>query len=136
VGSPWRPRPKRANLVGYNYLRPPAIRHVKHLLDSGELGRLTYPHAAFEEVYVADPTVPFSWRCERAKAGLGTLDDLGSHAVRLARHLGGLIVEVMADLAMVVPTRAAAPGGAAVGQLARIRGGDVGPTVESAERCA
>ena len=107
-------------LVGYNYLRPPAIRHIKHLLDSGELGHLTYLRAAFEEDYMADPAVPFSWRCERAKAGLGALGDLGSHAVSVARHLGGPIVEVLADLAVVVPTRAVAPAGAEAGQFARV----------------
>ena len=106
-------------LVGYNYLRSPAIRHVKDLLDRGELGRLTYLRAAFEEDYMADPAVLFSWRCERAKAGLGALGDLGSHAVSLARFLGGPIVEVLADQAVVVPSRPVAPPGTATGQFVR-----------------
>ena len=98
-------------LVGYNYLCSPALQHIKKLLDGGELGDLTYLRCAFEEDYMADPAVPFSWRCERARAGSGALGDLGSHAVSLARFLGGPIVEVLGDTAMVVPERAvAAPG--------------------------
>ena len=60
---------------------------------------------------MADPAVPFSWRCERAKAGSGALGDLGSHAISVARFLGGPIVEVLGDTAMVVPERAVAPPG-------------------------
>lgn len=111
-------------LVGYNYLRSPAVRHIRHLLHSGELGALTYLRAAFEEDYMADAATPFSWRCERAKAGLGALGDLGSHAVSLARYLGGPITEVMADLAVVVPTRPVAAPGAAAGQFARVDAGE------------
>ena len=98
-------------LVGYNYLCVPAIRHIKKLLDDGELGRLTYLRCAFEEDYMADPAVPFSWRCERARAGSGALGDLGSHAISLARYLAGPIAEVLGDTAMVVPERAVAPPG-------------------------
>jgi predicted dehydrogenase len=82
-------------LVGYNYLCSPALQHIKQLLDAGELGTLTYLRACFEEDYMADPAVPFSWRCERAKAGSGALGDLGSHAISVARLLGGPIVEVL-----------------------------------------
>ena len=98
-------------LVGYNYLCSPALQHIKKLLESGELGTLTYLRASFEEDYMADPAVPFSWRCERAKAGSGALGDLGSHAISVARFLGGPIVEVLGDTAMVVPERAVAPPG-------------------------
>jgi predicted dehydrogenase len=106
-------------LVGYNYLRSPALRHIKHLLDSGELGRITYLRAAFEEDYMADPSVLFSWRCERAKAGSGALGDLGSHAVSLLRYLAGPIVEVLGDTATTVPTRPVAPPGQTAGQFTR-----------------
>ena len=99
-------------LVGYNYLCSPAVRHIRKLLDDGELGRLTYLRCAFEEDYMADPAVPFSWRCDRSRAGSGALGDMGSHAISLARYLGGEITEVLGDTAMVVPERAVAPPGA------------------------
>jgi len=106
-------------MVGYNYLCSPAIRHIRKLLDEGELGQLTYLRCAFEEDYMADPAVPFSWRCERARAGSGALGDLGSHAISLARFLGGPIAEVLGETAMVVPERAVAPPGGDL-QFARV----------------
>jgi predicted dehydrogenase len=99
-------------LVGYNYLCSPAVRHIRKLLEDGELGRLTYLRCAFGEDYMADPAVPFSWRCDRSRAGSGALGDLGSHAISLARFLGGPIAEVLGDTALVVPERAVAPPGA------------------------
>jgi predicted dehydrogenase len=106
-------------MVGYNYLCSPGIRHIKKLLDEGELGKLTYLRCAFEEDYMADPATPFSWRCDRSRAGSGTLGDMGSHALSLARYLGGPIVEVLGDTAMVVPERAVAPPGGDL-QFARV----------------
>jgi predicted dehydrogenase len=106
-------------MVGYNYLCAPAIRHIKKLLDQGELGALTYLRCAFEEDYMADPATPFSWRCDRSRAGSGALGDMGSHALSLARYLGGPIIEVLGDTAMVVPERAVAPPGGDL-QFARI----------------
>jgi predicted dehydrogenase len=92
-------------LVGYNYLRSPAIQYAKRVIEQGELGQLTYFRANFDEDYMASPEVPFSWRCERAHAGSGALGDLGSHAISLARFLMGDVVEVCADMATIVPTR-------------------------------
>ncbi|MGD9507994.1 MAG: Gfo/Idh/MocA family protein [Geminicoccaceae bacterium] len=106
-------------MVGYNYLCSPGIRHIRKLLDEGELGRLTYLRCAFEEDYMADPATPFSWRCDRSRAGSGALGDMGSHALSLARYLGGPITEVLGDTAMVVPERAVAPPGGDL-QFARI----------------
>ncbi|MFL5337662.1 MAG: Gfo/Idh/MocA family protein, partial [Geminicoccaceae bacterium] len=117
-------------LVGYNYLCSPAVRHIRHLLEAGELGALTYLRASFEEDYMADPAVPFSWRCERAKAGSGALGDLGSHAISLARYLAGPIVEVIADAAVVVPERAVAPPGGDL-QFARVEAPSELRTVEN-----
>lgn len=109
-------------LVGYNYLRSPAVRHISGLLQQGEIGAPTYLRLAFEEDFMADPAAPFSWRCERGRAGLGALGDLGSHAVSLARHLAGPIVEVMAEFAVVVADRPVASPGLGELQFARIEG--------------
>ena len=106
-------------MVGYNYLCSPAIRHIKKLLDEGELGRLTYLRCAFEEDYMADPAVPFSWRCERAKAGSGDLGYNVTHSIFLACFLGGPIAVVLGETAMVVPERAVAPPGGDL-QFARV----------------
>jgi len=92
-------------LVGYNYLRSPAVQHAHRLLRQGDIGDPTYFRASFDEDYLASPDAPFSWRCERAKAGSGTLGDMGSHAISLARLLLGEVDEVCADLVTIVPRR-------------------------------
>jgi predicted dehydrogenase len=98
-------------LVGYNYLRSPALQHARRLVERGELGKPTYFRACFDEDYLASPEQPFSWRCERAAAGTGTLGDMGSHALCLARLLLGEVTEVSADMATTVPRRPVAGGG-------------------------
>lgn len=98
-------------LVGYNYLRSPAAQYVRRLVETGELGELTYLRVVFDEDYMASADVPFSWRCERATAGHGALGDLGSHAIGMARFLAGEIVAVAADTSTVLRDRMAAGGG-------------------------
>lgn len=92
-------------LVGYNYLRSPAVQYAHRLVHQGELGTPTYFRACFDEDYLASPEAPFSWRCERAAAGTGTLGDMGSHALSLARYLLGDVAEVCADMATIIPRR-------------------------------
>jgi predicted dehydrogenase len=92
-------------LVGYNYLRSPAIAYARRLVESGELGRITSIRVAFDEDYMADPATPFSWRCRRATAGSGALGDMASHVLGLARYLAGPIVEVAADMRTEIPRR-------------------------------
>ncbi|HVO21203.1 MAG TPA: Gfo/Idh/MocA family oxidoreductase [Anaeromyxobacter sp.] len=98
-------------LVGYNYLRSPAIQHARRLIERGELGEPTYFRACFDEDYLASPDKPFSWRCERAAAGTGTLGDMGSHALCLGRFLLGEVAEVCADMATTVARRPLPGGG-------------------------
>lgn len=107
-------------LVGYNYLRSPAVRYLRELIARGDIGAPTYLRLAFEEDFMADPAAPFSWRCERGRAGLGALGDLGSHAVSLARHLVGPIVEVMADFSVAIQDRQVAAAGCGDLQFARV----------------
>ncbi len=92
-------------LVGYNYLRSPALQYVRRLVERGDLGHPTYFRACFDEDYLASPEASFSWRCDRVAAGTGALGDLGSHAVSLARFLLGDVVEVCADQATTIPRR-------------------------------
>jgi len=98
-------------LVGYNYLRSPAVQHARRLVQEGAIGSPTYFRACFDEDYLANPEAPFSWRCDRAAAGTGTLGDMGSHALGLARFLLGEVAEVCADMATIVPRRPVRGGG-------------------------
>lgn len=96
------------SLLGYNYLRNPAIQHAKQLLDSGALGRIMYFRGINDEDYMADESIPFSWRCITEKAGTGTLGDLGSHLIGLALFLIGPIERLSASIATPHQKRAIA----------------------------
>ena len=88
---------KGKSLVGYNYLRSPAIAYAKKLIADGAIGHVTYFHGICDEDYMADATTPFSWRCRLDTAGFGALGDLASHLVSVARDLVGPIARVVAD---------------------------------------
>jgi predicted dehydrogenase len=92
-------------LVGYNYLRSPAVAFAKKLVETGELGAVTQFRAIFDEDFMAPESFPFSWRSETAKAGTGALGDMGSHLVNLAHYLVGPISEVAAGLHTAIPER-------------------------------
>lgn len=85
------------SLVGYNYLRSPAIAYAKALVKAGAIGRVTYFHGICDEDYMADAETPFSWRCRQDTAGFGALGDLASHLVSVARDIAGPITRVVAD---------------------------------------
>ena len=82
------------SIVGFNYLKNPAQAFAKQLIESGELGEITLFRGTFDQDFLANPDVPFSWRLDRDLAGTGTLGDLGSHTIAFAHFLVGDIVEV------------------------------------------
>jgi predicted dehydrogenase len=81
-------------IVGFNYLKNPAQAFAKQLIESGELGEITLFRGTFDQDFLANPAVPFSWRLDRTQAGTGALGDLGSHAIAFAQFLVGDIVQV------------------------------------------
>ncbi|MGN8277931.1 Gfo/Idh/MocA family protein [Pseudomonas sp. SMN5] len=95
--------------VGYNYQHNPMIQLARELIQRGELGQIISFQGEFSEDFMADPDSPWSWRCEAAHAG-GTLADLGSHLLAMARHLVGDIEAVCADSQTVHTQRPASIG--------------------------
>lgn len=104
----------RKTLLGYNYLRGPAIGLMKSMIASGEIGEIVAFKGCFAEDYMADPAVPHSWRCMRALAGSGALGDLGSHLIGFALHLVGEVQSVSGEVSTVIAERATASGRAPV----------------------
>lgn len=93
------------SIVGFNYRQAPAVRHAKHLIDSGALGSIDHFRSQWVAAYAASPRGVLSWRFRREQAGLGILGDLGSHAVDLAQYLLGPIESVTARTATIVKER-------------------------------
>lgn len=102
--------PGQHTLVGYNYLCNPLIHEARRLIAAGRIGTPVHFRGTHVEDYMADPDVPFSWRCDRHLAGTGALGDVGSHIVAMADYLVGPIAEVSADAVTVVTERRQADG--------------------------
>jgi len=91
--------------LGYNYTANPALAHAARLVADGTLGRLVHARALYDEDYMADPELPWSWRCRKSEAGLGALGDIGCHAVSILTMLVGPIAAVVADIGAAHATR-------------------------------
>ena len=92
-------------LVGYNYLRSPAIQYAKKLVDEGVLGEITCFRGIFDEDYMGDPAFPHGWRVQRKLAGSGALGDMGSHMLNLMHFLAGPITSVCSVMHTAIPAR-------------------------------
>ena len=99
------------SIVGFNYLKNPAQAFAKQLIESGELGEITLFRGTFDQDFLANPAVPFSWRLDRTLAGTGALGDLGSHTIAFAQFLVGEIVEVCGLNATKIKERVVPAGG-------------------------
>ncbi len=73
---------------------------------AGELGTVWNVHGGYLQDWLAEPT-DWNWRLEPDKGGeLRAVGDIGSHWMDLAQFVTGQrIVEVLADLATVIPVR-------------------------------
>ena len=110
------------SIVGFNYLKNPAQAFAQQLISSGELGEITLFRGTFDQDFLADPGVPFSWRLDHTLAGTGALGDLGSHTIAFAHFLVGDIVDVCALNATRIKERVVPAGGSGYAATARSGG--------------
>jgi predicted dehydrogenase len=82
------------NMVCHNYRRAPAVTLARQLIEEGKLGTIRHFRGTYLQEWLVNPDFPRTWRLDREKAGAGTLGDLGSHVIDLARYLVGEITEV------------------------------------------
>ncbi|ONH55607.1 Predicted dehydrogenase [Pseudomonas cedrina] len=92
--------------VGYNYQHNPMIVWARQMIANGDLGEIISFQGENGEDFMADPKTPWAWRCDAEHAG-GTLADLGSHLLAMARYLVGDIQSVCADTQTVFKLRPA-----------------------------
>ena len=81
-------------MVSYNYRHTPAIQMAKKLIDEGRIGKILSFRGYYLQDWGADPSTPLSWRFNKAKAGSGTLGDIGTHVIDAARLLVGEFASV------------------------------------------
>ena len=94
-----------ANMVCHNYRRAPAVMLAHRLIEEGAIGRIRHFRGTYLQEWLVDPSFPRVWRLDRTRAGAGTLGDLGSHVIDLARFLVGEITDVCAALETFVKER-------------------------------
>ena len=93
------------HMVCHNYRRAPAVSLASRLLSEGRLGEIHHYRGTYLQDWIVDPTFPRVWRLERARAGSGSLGDIASHSLDLARFLVGEIREVSGLLETFVSQR-------------------------------
>ena len=95
-----------APAVGFNYRHAPAIAHLRELVASGRLGRITNVRCWLIADYASSPDGPLTWRYDRSKGGSGVIGDLLSHGADLVQHVTGQrIAEVSATTDTFIPER-------------------------------
>jgi predicted dehydrogenase len=93
------------HMLCHNYRRAPAVALARQIIGDGRIGRIFHFRGTYLQDRMVDPTVPRSWRQEKARAGSGALGDLGSHLVDLARYLVGEVAQVTSCLQTFVTER-------------------------------
>ena len=90
----------------------PLVRHAKHLVDTGVLGKLRVIQVEYAQDWLTDQAEntdnkQAKWRTDPEKSGLaGCLGDIGTDAFNLARFISGQKVQqVSADLTAFVNGR-------------------------------
>ncbi len=112
----------RVTALGYAYLRNPALQYARELIESGAIGEVFDFRGSVDEDYMADPSLPWSWRLTKKDAGLGTLGDLTCHLVSLAQELMGEISSLCAVVDVIHDKR---PVAAEQGRTANVENDDI-----------
>jgi predicted dehydrogenase len=98
-------------MVGFTYRRVPAIALARQLVAEGRIGDVRHVRAQYLQDWIADPEAPLSWRLDKAKAGSGSLGDIGAHIIDLTQHITGeRITDVSGQLETFVKERPVAAG--------------------------
>jgi len=91
-------------LIDHELRFHPAVRQMKLMIESGEIGRLYEIRAVVTLASRNRPDLRYSWWCEESRGG-GALGAIGSHLIDLARFLVGEISDVSCDLVRHIPVR-------------------------------
>ena len=92
-------------MIGHNFPRNPAHGIARDFIQRGEVGRIVFFKAAMHVDFLADPDIPFMWRCDKEMAGTGAVGDIATHIFSLAQYLVGDVESLVADMEIVTKTR-------------------------------
>lgn len=93
-------------MIGFSYRYTPAFRYARELAREGKLGAIRSFSIQYLQGWgAAQYNTPYVWRFNKDITGTGTLGDLGSHMIDMARFLFGEFQELSAQLHTIVPER-------------------------------
>lgn len=93
------------HMVSHNYRFAPAVQYAKKLIEEGRIGKIHHMRATYLQDWLLDPNYPLVWRLQKGVTGSGTLGDIGSHIIDLARFLVGEFREVVGMMETFVKER-------------------------------
>jgi predicted dehydrogenase len=94
------------HMTAFTYRFVPAMRYMKHLVDSGFVGT---PYHFRAQRFQDWQTRNIGWRQVKKLAGTGEMGDMLSHRIDYAHHLVGPISQLVADLRTFIPQRGGQP---------------------------
>jgi predicted dehydrogenase len=77
----------------HNYRRAPATALAQKMIARGDIGEVRQVRAVYLQDWLADGSVPASWRTDKKLCGSGAHGDLNAHLIDLTRALTGLEFE-------------------------------------------
>ena len=79
----------------HNYRRAPATKLAAQMIARGDIGAVRQVRAVYLQDWLADASVPASWRTSKKECGSGAHGDLNAHLIDLTRALTGLEFEAV-----------------------------------------
>ncbi len=93
-------------MFGFSYRYTPAFRYARELIREGKIGTVSSFSIQYLQGWsVASKNIPYVWRFNKDITGSGTLGDLGSHMIDMARFLFGEFEELSAQMHTIVSER-------------------------------
>ncbi|HEV7950844.1 MAG TPA: Gfo/Idh/MocA family oxidoreductase [Glaciihabitans sp.] len=80
-------------MCGYSYRRTPALALARRFIREGRLGDIRHVRASYLQDWLTDAKAPLSWRLDKARAGSGSLGDIGAHSIDTAQWLTGETID-------------------------------------------
>ncbi len=94
------------HMTAFTYRFVPAMRYLKHLADTGDLGEpWHYRSCRLQDWGTRD----LGWRMVKKLAGTGELGDMLSHRINFAHHLVGPMKRIVSNVKTLTPVRAGKP---------------------------
>ena len=87
---------KSIHMVAFNYRHTPAVALARKMIEEGRIGSILNFRGTYLQDWSANPDGPLSWRFQKKIAGSGSVGDIGTHVIDLARYLVGDIAAVSA----------------------------------------